>query len=191
MTDEEIIKFCIKHGITADQFFFMWLIARKDFTNPLKYSYAKQYIKSCGKFNDDLVQVLVEKNMIEDFNTPGNSLPEMYMVKENILSEFFIDESAGEELYNRYPATFPLAGGGSFVARAGGDKEDLIAIYLKRIKNNPEKHKFVMGQLRRYIELVKCGKINGHKISDWIQQELWDTVANIEEKGAVTFGRDI
>lgn len=191
MSDEAIIKFCIRHGITADQFFFMWLITRKDFTLPLKYSYAKQYLKHCGKFKEELVQNLVERGLIDDFNTEGKSLPEMFLVRDHILKEFYVDEAAGEELYNSYPATFPLAGGGSFIARAGGDKEDLIATYLKRIRNNPDKHKFVMGQLSRYIDLVKAGKINGHKISDWITQELWDTVANIKEKGTTTFGRDI
>lgn len=191
MTDEEIIKLCIKHHIKVEQFYFMWVLSRKDFNKPLKNSLARQYVKDCGAFKDEDIQDLVERGMVEDFNSPGDSLPEMYMVKDVILREFYVDEAEGEELWNNYPATFPLGNGGSFLARAGGDKEDLIALYLKRIKSNPKRHKFVMQQLEKYKELVKSGKINGHKISDWITQELWESIADIQEKGSAVFGRDI
>lgn len=191
MTDEEIINFCIKHRITVEQFYFMWLLSRKDFNKPLKHSYARKYVTECGPFKMESIQDLATRRLIEDFNSEGESLPEMYIVREDLVNEFAADETAGEELWNAYPATFPLSNGGSFISRAGGDKEDLIAVYIKRIKNNPTKHKFVMAQLERYKEKVKLGKINGHKISDWITQELWESVADIHEKGTVTFGRDI
>lgn len=191
MTDEQIIKFCIEHHITVDQFYFMWLLSKKDFNRPTKYSLARQYVKEVGPFPIEKIRELEEKGFIEDFNSQGQTLPEMYIVKDHILKKFYGDEEMGEELFAKYPAMFPLSGGGFFLARAGGDKPDLIAVYLKRIRNNPKRHQFVMQQLDKYIALVKQGKVNGHKISDWITNELWDSIGAIEEKGAPAFGRDI
>ncbi len=191
MIDEEIISFCIRHRITVQQYFFMWLLVKKDWVLPMRKSLAKQYLQVCGEFDMEDIEDLVERGFIEDFNPPGESKPEMYMVRDDKMESFFADESAGEQLWNAYPATFPLSNGGSFIARAGGDKDDLIQIYLKKIKNNPNRHAFVMKQLERYKEKVKKGETNGHKISDWIATEMWNAVSEMEETKQAKFGKDI
>lgn len=191
MIDEEIIQFCIRHRITVEQYFFMWLIVRKDWTLPTRRSLAKQYLQAVGPFDEDVIQDLVDRGFLEDFNPSGESKPEMYMVRDDKMESFYADESAGEQLWNAYPATFPLSNGGSFIARAGGDKDELILTYLKKIRNNPNRHAFVMKQLERYKEKVKKGETNGHKISDWIATEMWNTIAEMDENKTVKFGKDI
>lgn len=191
MIDEEILNFCIRHRITVSQYFFMWLLVRKDWNLPRKDSLAVKYLNGCGKFEMADIQDLIERGFVDDFNSVGQTLPEMYMVSEDVASEFFTDETAGEELWNNYPATFPLSDGKMFVSRAGGNKDDLINAYLKRINRNPNKHRAVMVQLERYKQLVKLGKINGHKISDWIMSELWNTIEQIKDTEKPKFGRDI
>lgn len=179
--DEEIILLCIKHQITVEQYFFMWLIRKQDWHQPEGKSLAKQYVKLVRAFELDLIRDLVEKDWIDDFNSPGRSIPEMYVLKPKA-NVFFIDEECGEELFREYPATFPLhEKGASFLARTGGPKDDLIAEYEKLIGYSRKKHEFVIRKLRRYVILVREGKLNGHKIVDWIRMQLWESIEEFEQ----------
>lgn len=171
----------------------MWLLLRKDWNKPYGESLARQYLK-VTKFTMEDMADLEERGYVVNMNTPPSTLPELYLVNENIANEIFAGEDAGEELWRAYPATFPLSNGSSFVARGGGDKDELIAEYLRRINNSPSKHSFVMKQVSRYKELVAQGKINGHKLSDFISMELWETIAEIGRELKVKktgFGRDL
>lgn len=193
MFEKEIIEFCIRHRIKVEQYFFMWLLLRKDWNKPFAESLAKQYLK-LTKFTMEDMNDLEERGLVMNMNTPPSTLPELYIVHDSIASEIFAGDDAGEELWKMYPATFPLSNGSSFVARGGGDKDELIAEYLRRINNSPSKHMFVMKQIARYKELVKQGKINGHKLSDFIGMELWETIAEINKEQTVkggSFGRDL
>lgn len=193
MFEKEIIEFCIKYEIKVEQYFFMWLLLRKDWSKPYGSSLARQYLKVTKFKMEDMVD-LEDRGFIVNMNTPPNTLPELYIVTEGIASKIYAGEDAGEELWKTYPATFPLSNGSNFVARGGGDKDDLIAEYLRRIKNSPSKHHFVMKQIPKYKELVTEGKINGHKLSDFIGMELWETIAEIgkeDEKKGGGFGRDL
>lgn len=195
MFESEVVEFCIAHKIKVEQYFFMWLLLRKDWNRPYKESLSKQYLTQVSKFTQKDIDDLEDKGMIDNLNYPPNTLPEMYIVKDHISHEIFATDDDGEELWKTYPATFPLSSGGTFVARAGGDKDDLIEKYLKKINHSPSKHKFVMRQVKVYKELVRQGRINGHKISDFIGLELWNTIAEINEKEVKekggTFGRNI
>lgn len=193
MFEKEVIEFCIRHRIKVEQYFFMWLLLRKDWNKPYGESLARQYLK-VTKFTMEDMADLEERGYVVNMNTPPSTLPELYLVNENIANEIFAGEDAGEELWRAYPATFPLSNGSSFVARGGGDKDELIAEYLRRINNSPSKHSFVMKQVSRYKELVAQGKINGHKLSDFISMELWETIAEIGRELKVKktgFGRDL
>lgn len=195
MFESEIVEFCIKHKIRIEQYLFLWLLLRKDFNKPYRESLSKQYLREVSKFRQEDIDDLEERQLIDNLNFAPNTLPEMYIVKEEIAREITVTDDDGEELWNAYPPNFPLSSGGTFVARAGGDKDELIVKYLKKINYSPTKHKFVLQQLKAYKELVRSGKINGHKISDFIGMELWTTIAEIsqkevKEKGG-TFGRNI
>jgi hypothetical protein len=195
MFENEIIEFCIRHKINVNQYFFLWLLLNKDWNRPYKESLGRQYLNEVDKFTQRDIDDLENKGMIGNLNYPPNTLPEMYIVKDHISKEIFVSEDEGEELWNAYPPNFPLSSGGTFIARAGGDKDDLIEKYLKKINFSPVKHRFVMQQLKNYKSLVQQGRINGHKISDFIGMELWTTIAEIstkeiKEKGG-TFGRNI
>lgn len=197
MFEREILEFCITHKIKVQQYFFMWTLLHKDWNKPYRESLTKQYIHTVTKFDINDTEDLVDRGFIEDLNFPPNSLPEMYIVQDSIAKGMFADEEAGEELWKEYPPMFPLSTGGNFVSRAGGDKDELIALYLGKINNSPAKHKFVMQMLKAYKQLVRDGVINGHKISDFIKMELWYTVEEIvqrqskqNQKGG-TFGKTI
>lgn len=190
---EDVLKFCIEQKISIEQYFFMYLIARKDFHLSDKASLGKQYMKLGYIFKPESIRELEQREFIMDFNSPGKYFPELYVLGESI-QRIFATEEMAEELYEAYPATFRLNDKGSrFIARAGGDKDELLQLYLKKINHSASKHKFVMEQLPRYVSLVNSGEINGYKLADFIRQELWEVVAQIteeKEKGG-SFGRDI
>lgn len=193
MFENEVLEFCIRHRIKVEQYFFMWLILRKDWNKPYGESLARRYLKVTVFPMEDMLD-LEERGFVMNMNTPPSTLPELYIVNDHIAGEIFAGEDAGEELWKSYPATFPLSNGNNFVARGGGDKDDLIAEYLRRINNSPSKHSFVMKQVQRYKQMVLQGKINGHKLSDFIGMELWETIAEIgreEQTKKSGFGRDL
>lgn len=189
--DEDVIAFCIRYKIKVTQYYFMYLLARKDFYKTYKDSLGKQYLTEIEQFTHEDMLDLVEKGFIEDMNSPGETLPELFMLKEEAL-RLFVDEDLAEELWNKYPPTLRLSGGARFVARAGGSKEEVLALYRNKIDYRRDKHDFVMEQLDKYIQYVDAGKINGHKISDWIKMEVWDTIAEmVELERTESFGEDI
>lgn len=182
--DEKVFEFCIEHGISFEQYAFLFLLLKQDFNKPFPESLAKRYVRKVGIFSSDAVTQLIEKDMIDDFNSPGKSLPEFYMVKEWVVEAIKCTETQGEQLWNAYPATFPLPGGVNYTARhAGslGDKETALATYLKRIGRSKKKHAFVMEMLKKYLRLVDQNKVNSMKLGDWIANQMWDTVNEIEE----------
>lgn len=96
-----------------------------------------------------------------------------------------------EELWSRYPAALPLGDGGMFIARKGPDKQEVLKLYLERINYSPEKHKYVLEQLNKYIKLVLDRKINGHRIHDWISNEMWDIIPELVAASRGEFKTDI
>lgn len=188
--DEEVMKFCIQHKITVRQYFFMYLLATKDYSLPVGKSLVKQYTQEIERFNATDVEVLMERDFVEDFNTPGEYYPELYTLSDKA-KILFASSDMAEDLWTSYPVTFPLYDKNSvFLARTGGDKDDLCNDYLRRIKHSTAKHLFVMEQLEKYKEMVRRGEVNGYKISDWIRMELWDSVSELNFKGT-EFGQDI
>ena len=181
--DEDVMKTCIQHRISVEQYFFMYLLSRRDFNKPEEESLARQYINRVKRFKLDDIKDLEDRGFIEDMNSPGQSFPEFYILPPKIYEKFFFhEEDDGEELWLAYPAKFPLRDKGTeFLARTGGDKHELLSIYRKRIKNSKKKHKFVMEQLEKYKRLVKSGKINGRRIAEFIKFELWDSIAECTE----------
>jgi hypothetical protein len=96
-----------------------------------------------------------------------------------------------QELWDRYPAALPLGDGAMFIARKGPDKHEVLKLYLDRINSSPEKHEFVMKQLQAYTKLVLDRKINGHRIHDWISNEMWDIIPALEAASTGEFKTDI
>jgi hypothetical protein len=179
--DESVVRFCIDNKITVRQYFFLYLIWIKDFQT--SSSLARKYVNLVEPFPQDEVDDLVEKGFIEDFNSPSQMLPEMYMIPDSVADKLFLTEDRAEELWNSYPVTFPLYDKNSkFLARTGGNKDDILDLYRKKVKSL-KKHTFVLEQLRAYIAMVSTGEINGMKIVDFIRQEIWDSVSEIKRKG--------
>lgn len=189
---EDALRFCLKNSITIEQFFIMFLLARNDFNLPDKRSLGNTYITEIGMFSDAAFQDLIKRGYIENFNAPGESYPQYYMLTPTAQMQFAGYEMV-QELWDKYPVTFRLGDkGAKFIARAGGDKDELLMLYLQKINHSAPKHRFVLHQLDRYIGMANRGEINGHKIGDWIRQEMWDTIAAIgEDEEGGSFGKDI
>lgn len=189
---EDALRFCLKNSITIEQFFIMYLLARNDFNLPDKRSLGKAYINEIGQFTNAGIQDLVNRGFIENFNSPGLFYPELFMLSPGMRMQFASYEMA-EQLWDAYPVTFRLGDKGTkFIARAGGDKDELLALYLQKINHSAPKHEKTLHQLARYADMVNRGEVNGYKIGDFIRQEMWDTIAAIgeNEKGG-DFGKDI
>jgi hypothetical protein len=188
---EDVLKFCLKHKICIEQFFFMYLIARKDFHLSDKVSLGRRYLNEGNHFKPEDIRDLVDRGFVENFNSAGQYYPELYMLTP-LMEAVFANEEMAEELWDKYPATFRLHEKGSrFLARGGGDKDEILTLYLQKINFSRQKHAFVMEQLANYVSLVDSGQVNGYKLIDFIKQELWDTIATIRQEGTQSYGRDI
>lgn len=189
---EEVLRYCLKKRVAIQQFFIMYLLARNDFNMPDKRSLGKLYIHEFGQFPREIIDDLVTRGFIEDCNSPGQYFPELLMLTP-VAREQFAGYEMAEQLWEGYPATFRLGDKGTrFIARGGGDKDELLALYLQKINFSTPKHAFVMRQVARFIPMVEAGQINGYKLSDWIRGELWDTIAAVESAGeGGEFGKDI
>jgi hypothetical protein len=185
MNEKQIVQFCIQNNISVEQYFMLYLTRCKSEGDQRQYlEYTSQFPWTIPNMGN-----LLMKRMVE---FPGGSMiADKMSLTEEFREDIFANTDMGEELYSAYPATFNLSGGGMFVARTGMEKHLMIECYLTKIGRNSEKHKFVMRQLEKYIKLVQANKINGHKLSDWILNEMWETVAAIEGNTSSPFKTDI
>lgn len=149
-------------------------------------------MKIGNTFKPEDIRNLVDRELVLNYNSPGEYLPEMFILTPE-MDKVFVNHEMAEELWNTYPKTFRLSEKGSrFIARGGGDKDEILVMYLKKINFSTDKHLFVMEQLSHYISLVDSGQLNGYKLIDFIRQELWDTIHGIKsEQTQGSHGRDI
>jgi hypothetical protein len=183
--DEKVLEWCIRNKISVTQYFFIYLLLKKDFQQPFIESLAKRYVDKMGPFNSDDVTDLVERGFVKNLNKGGKNLPEFYMVDDKIEDAILASEDVAEELWNAYPSTFELPGGIRFIARhAGvlGEKDNAKKVYLRKIKRSKKKHAFVMQMLERYLTMVADSKINSMKLGDWIANDMWKCMEDLEEE---------
>lgn len=183
----DVIKECVKRNLSVSQLFALSLV---EINSTGARQYIKDYVKQFGPPSEEDLISLMERDLVyAPFKIEGPyyyyDLAPIRVSKESLLD-------MADELWNYYPATFPLSSGGCFISRTGGSKELLLQQYLEKIEHSVETHKFVLQQLSRYVNLVSAGKINGHKISEWITNEMWNTIASIpEEEDISLFKEDI
>ena len=163
---------------------FLYLIKLKDFLDAKSWS--NQYVNKVRKFSvEDVIHPLIERDLIINLNQPGEYYPEFLLPSEGG-TDLFATYMMGEEFWDTYPKLLPIGHGGQFVARAGIEKEDFIDEYLRKIDYDPSIHIKVMKMLSVYEAMVKAGQINGHKIVNFMREEMWQVVPD-EDKP--TFGR--
>lgn len=144
---DELVDFLVKHKITFDQYMFLLLRHRLDMKN------LEKYIKKVKGFSRVDLKDLIEREFLDDVNTPGYEYVTSYFCMPKFTHEMWIEHSdAGEELWNTYPSFFCLTGGARVTARSC-DKELLEKTYGKKIKNNLKKHKEVIELLKRAVEM--------------------------------------
>ena len=179
------LKSCVRNELTLEQMVFLYLIKLKDFTDPKSWS--NRYVVKVQKFSvEKVISPLIERGLLMNLNSEGEYYPEFLVCTEDG-EKLFATYAMAEEFWAAYPKLLPIHGSGNFVARAGIDKDSFIDEYLIKIDHDPVLHESIMRKLPIYEDMVKAGKINGHKISNFISQELWEAVPD-EDRPA--FGRD-
>ena len=178
------LRSCVRNEVTLEQMMFLYLVKLKDFLDPKSYS--NQYVAKIQTFSvEKVVAPLIERGLLINLNTPGEFYPEFLMPSEDG-DKLFATYIMAEEFWNSYPKLLPLGNGANFVARAGIEKEDFCDEYLRKIDYDPAIHIKVMNKLSTYESMVKAGKINGHKIVNFLREEMWEVVP---DEDAPKFGR--
>jgi hypothetical protein len=155
-----------------------------------EYDSVKNYESSIFRPSAEDFRSLIEKGIV----ISSSSNPDLVscIVNPQIRNiELETNEDMAQELWDNYPAALPLGNGGMFIARKGPDKHEVLKLYLERINFSPEKHRFVLDQLKVYVKLVLDQKINGHRIHDWISNEMWDIVPSLLSASRGEFKTDI
>lgn len=143
---------------------------------------ANEHADGLRKRIDDLE----DKGLIDNLNA-GNGPREdvAYSADRLVVTPYFeaalIAVDCGEELWQAYPATMPLSQGDKFISRFG-DKDGIINTYERKIRKDLSKHKFVMEQLEKFVTMVNEGRINGMKIQNFVDSEMWDVLAEVDVK---------
>lgn len=187
MTDSQILEFCIEWKVSPNQYMILDLVKRRQRGN---LEGIEEYL-AVNPLNPLELGVLTRKGMIKVRKFEGPLKLEYITLTQKFAEKVFDNTDMAEELWNAYPATFPLSTGGMFIARTGMSPDTLAEVYMAKIQSNPEKHREVMHQLERFIRLVHTGKINGRKLSDWVNEEMWETVASIPDDMNSPFKDDI
>lgn len=189
MNEKQILEFCLTHGITVKQFFIVYATAQRW----KGYGHVAKEFAQAEPWSKTEVKELLKKGILESFD--GGLSYVSLKVNPEFFKSGMNNQEMGEELWEAYPPTFPLTGGGNFNARTtkGMGKEAVINEYLKRIGNNAEKHQCIINErLPRYIKMVLAGKLNGHSIRDFVMDEIWDSIAGpVEADFKPKFGSDI
>lgn len=184
ISHDDVLEYCKKLKITPNQFNFCYLMYIKDWSALKEFS-RTDYIDSTGnkKFlaiKQSEVNDLIERGFIVQLYD-GEKTNNSYMVTEKFGKYLFTDEQeAGEELWNAYFDFFII--GGVHQSAKTTDKDKLLDIYLRKIKRNKNKHKYVMQYTLEYIKLVKEGKMNAMGIEKFVLGENWEIVRKILEK---------
>jgi DNA-binding MarR family transcriptional regulator len=187
MEIKEILKIVQEKKLCFDEILLLYMIAHNDHS---PQSELAKYMKICGPFSFEVLDKLVKNKYLENFNTPGESYPDMFLLTDKA-RKIFCDIEIAEELWKAYPATFFMKDKGvNFIARGGADKEYIMEEYLRRIDYSTNKHKFVLQQLMKYRRLVERGIVNGYKASDFVKMEIWNVVAEFNDEQPL-MGRDL
>jgi len=183
--DEEVLEWCIENQVSVTQYLFMFFLIEGAFHKLFHESYAKRYVKKFGPIKSEEVTDLIERGYVEDFNTTGEYRPEFYKVRDEVIEMLKATGTQFDELWSTYPPRFELPGNKGFNARhAGvlGEKDNAGSVYLRKIRRSKKKHRFVMSMLEKYLRLVETGRLNSMKLGDWIANEMWDSINEIDEQ---------
>lgn len=147
-----------------------------------KRKIAANYIRRWGGYvNDDrLIYDLWKMGFIQK---PEKNIEDCVFIEKYSVQSRDEGMAMAEELWDAYPAVLPLSGGGSFLARKGDDKHEILKMYLDRIQNDSAKHQHVLRQLHKFIKAVYAKQVNGVRIQEFISNEIWDLVDEIDSNG--------
>lgn len=189
MNERQIIEYCLRNNISVEQYFILYLTKRR--WDGFRQEFV-DYTKEHPWKEEEMLDLVRKELLILNGDATGEINPLSLTMSDEEAEKPFSSTAMAEEFWMAYPATFPLGGGGTFIARTGMAKPLFLEFYMEKIGRDPAKHAHVMKQLARYAALVKANKINGHKLSDWVANEMWDTVPEItRDETTSTFKDDV
>jgi hypothetical protein len=180
----DAISFCLDYDLTSEEFMAYELVRKSSILACM------EYVKKHGEPSSEVLESLYQKGLVHK-QTPTANYRYCVIDSSKIQNQTELGMDMAEELWDSYPGALPLSGGGMFIARKGPDKYDVLRLYLDRINNDPRKHEFVLEQLKVYVKLVLDSKINGHRIHDWISNEMWDIIPALQAGSRGEFKTDI
>jgi len=179
----QFVDFLAKHRITSDQFLFMFLIYREDYTSLYKYT---EQVK--GLHPDEILD-LVRRGYMVNENVSNQYFADSFHITEKFTSEVFeFARDAAAEFWEAYPA-FIFVQGKRFSTK-NVNKEDFYDDYTKKVGHSLRLHKKVMAALKYGIEVsaINMG------IGKWFDSQQWtelekemNTRVRIEQYGDKEF----
>lgn len=174
---KQFVEFLARHRLSSDQFLFMFLIYKENYTS--LYIYTEQ-VKG---LHPEEIQDLVRRGYLRNENSaPGDYFADSFIVTEKFTAVAFdmTNKDAATEFWDAYPPILYIDGK-RFSATAV-NKELFLEKYTKKIGYSKRLHKKVMAALTygKQINAVNMG------IEKWFQSEQWNQLEKeMNETGTV------
>lgn len=160
----------VQLGLTAEQYFVLFLIDTRDVVN------LKKYIEGNGKFDKNIFTDLLDKGYLLNTHPTsksldlGNLVVTLEFAEENVKE--ISEEEAYEQLLDAYPK-FVEVGGTKYPSTGLNLSDSNLACkaYAKEIKNNKLLHAEILSLLRIWKQSV--GEFAPFKIDKFITSKYW------------------
>ena len=188
----QLVDFLVEHEITADQYLFchiLYLDKEESGTPVLQsegpaianiYKYGYESFMTWFKrkpFPQPLIQDLINKEFIRDYNKSGKSYPDDYEVTTKFIDAVFTSYGHFEEFWSAYPAWNEDPNTGKKFPLRSVDKDELEKLYGKKCKTL-KRHKKIM----EAVEYSKKDKtVSNMRIDNFLKSEHWKNVLELKQ----------
>lgn len=163
-------------GISANQFYFCWLLYTKDYKN------LKKYINRFGNFEENEIKDLIDRGIVLNTNPKATAFnTESLHVGLDFAEQIIIEpEEAFDELMESYPK-FVVVNNNKFPATGLNwqDERGLREAYSKEIKKNKFLHRSIIELLKEWKEAN--GGYALFKIDKFITSKYWRELKQAKE----------
>ena len=157
---KELIVFCANKKITVEQFLLCYLTHKEMF--PLIYKYSREV----RPFPKSLVQDLEKKKFLINLNKDGEGFPDNLIITEDFIDDLkFLLGDEADEFWEAFP--IEVAVGGKAFNGKTMSREDLEAIYYRKLSKSKTTHEDVMKALEEQVD----NQTVGMGLKKWFETE--------------------
>ncbi len=167
---KELTDVLIEHDLTIQQYYILCIL-RNNSKEHNNSDIADKYIKHFGRFAYTDIEVLINRKLIEDFNSPGETYVFNYMVHPINCKDIFADDDMAEEIWNEYPS-YMMINTKKVTTKSEGD-DAIKDAYLRKIRHSAKLHDKVMKAIRLYKESNQYANM---KLMTFIQSKEWENI---------------